>query len=67
MNASRTTNSVGQEYLFSFRVYVQADGSLVVIMGNQRLTMTPDEVHLFLCGTIEHAKVFTTLHQQNGH
>ena len=37
MRSNRTNNSKGQEYLVMFKVYVQADGSTVVVIGNQRL------------------------------
>ena len=33
-------------------------------MGNQRLELTPDRVHALLCGSLEYARVFATLHQQ---
>lgn len=64
MKTSRTNNSKGQEYLVMFRVYVQADGSMVVVIGNQRLAVTADEVHALLCGTIDYANVFAALHSQ---
>jgi hypothetical protein len=64
MKTSRTNNSQGQEYLVMFRVYVQADGSMVVAIGNQRLEVTKDEVHALLCGTLDYAKVFASLHNQ---
>lgn len=64
MKTRRTNNSKGQEYMVMFRVYVQADGSMVVVIGNQRLEVTADEVHALLCGTIEYSKVFTALHSQ---
>jgi hypothetical protein len=64
MKSSRTNNSQGQEYLVMFRVYVQADGSMVVVIGNQRLEVTADEVHALLCGTLDYARVFTALHSQ---
>lgn len=64
MNTSRTNRSDTQEYVIAFRVYVQADGSMVVTMGNQRLEVTPDEVHALLCGTLDYARVFATLNDQ---
>ena len=64
MKTSRTNNSEGQEYLVMFRVYVQANGSMVVVIGNQRLEVTADEVHMLLCGTIDYASVFSKLHEQ---
>jgi hypothetical protein len=64
MKTSRTNNSKGQEYLVMFRVYVQADGSMVVVIGNQRMEVTADEVHALLCGAIDYAKVFSKLHEQ---
>jgi hypothetical protein len=64
MKTGRTNNGNGQEYLVMFRVYVQADGSMVVVIGNQRLEVTADEVHMLLCGTIDYANVFSKLHEQ---
>lgn len=64
MKTSRTNNSKGQDYLVMFRVYVQADGSMVVVIGNQRLEVTADEVHMLLCGTLDFARVYTALQGQ---
>lgn len=64
MKSSRTNNSQGQEYLVMFRVYVQADGCMIVVIGNQRLEVSADEVHALLCGTIDYATVFSKLHHQ---
>jgi len=58
------TNGNGQEYLVMFKVYVQADGAMVVIFGNQRLEVTTDEVHALLCGTLDYARVFTALNEK---
>jgi hypothetical protein len=35
-----------------------------VVIGNQRLEVSADEVHALLCGTIDYAKVFAALHNQ---
>lgn len=64
MKTSRTNNGNGQEYLVMFRVYVQAEGSMVVVIGNQRMEVTADEVHMLLCGTIDYANVFSRLYEQ---
>ena len=48
-----------------FRVYVQADGSMVVVIGNQRLEVTADEVHALLCGTLDFARVYYSVAQSD--
>ncbi len=63
MNSSRI-NRNGEQYVVAFRVFVQPDGSMVVVMGNQRLEVTADGVHALLCGTLEYARVFASLHKQ---
>lgn len=57
------TNGNGQEYLVMFKVYIQADGSMIVVYGNQRLEVTADEVHRLVCGTLEYARIFTALNE----
>lgn len=64
MRSNRTNNSKGQEYLVMFKVYVQADGSTVVVIGNQRLEVSADEVHALLLGTLQYADVFKALHSE---
>ena len=64
MRANRTSRSDSQAYVIAFRVYVQADGSMIVVFGNQRLDVTADEAHALLCGTLEYARVFAALHNQ---
>ena len=51
-------------YLITLKLYVQPDGSLLVMMGNASMEVTQDEVHALLCGTLEFANVFSKLHQQ---
>lgn len=62
MKTGRINKGVGQEYIVMYKVYVQADGSMVVVIGNQRLEVSGDEVHALLCGSLEYAKVFAALH-----
>jgi hypothetical protein len=64
MKSTRTSRSETLEYLIAFRVFVQADGSLVIVYGNQRLEVTADEVHALLLGTMSYAKVFATLNEK---
>ena len=64
MKTTRTSRSDAVEFVIAFRVFVQADGGLVVVYGNQRLEVTADEVHALLCGTLDYARVFTTLNEQ---
>ena len=64
MKTTRTSRSDAVEYVIAFRVFVQADGSMVVVYGNQRLQVTADEVHLLLSGTLDYAKVFSRLNEQ---
>jgi hypothetical protein len=46
------------------KLYVQPDGGLLVTMGNQRLEVTPDELHALVCGTLDYATVFSKLNEQ---
>lgn len=48
-------------YLVTFKVYVQTDGSLLVVMGNATMEVTADELHALLCGVLDYATVFTSL------
>ncbi len=61
MNSSRTNNGAGPEYLVCFKMYVQPDGSVLVVMGNTRLMLSKDEVHALLDGVLEYASVFEAL------
>jgi hypothetical protein len=47
-----------------FRVYVQADGTMCVVMGNQRLEASADELCALIFGTLDYAKVFSKLNGQ---
>ena len=64
MKTTRTSRSDTQEYVIAFRTYVQADGGLVVAFGNQRLELSPDEIHALLLGTLDYAKVFSKLNDK---
>jgi hypothetical protein len=46
------------------KLYVQPNGGLLVTMGNQRVEVTPDEVHALVCGTLDYATVFRKLNEQ---
>jgi hypothetical protein len=64
MNQSRTKNSVSLEYLVCFRVYVQASGGVLVVMGNQRLVLSADEIRALLDGVLDYAQVFAALNRE---
>src|SRR6516162_10094063 len=51
-------------YLIMLKLYVQPDGGLLVTMGNQRMSVSPDEVHALICGTLDYATVFRKLNDQ---
>lgn len=62
MNAIETATRLRTpHYLTMFKVYVQTDGSLLVVMGNATVEVTADELHALLCGVLDYATVFTTL------
>jgi hypothetical protein len=44
MNATKTNNGNSQDYLMSIRLMVCPNGSAVAIIGNQRLTLSSQEV-----------------------
>lgn len=44
MNAVKTNNGNGQDYIMSIRLMVCPNGSTVAIIGNQRLTLSTQEV-----------------------
>ena len=68
MNTSRTNNGASPEYLVCFKMYVQADGGVLVVMGNQRLMLSADEVRALLDGVLDYAQVFAGLNREGaGH
>lgn len=64
MKTTRTSRSDAVEFVIAFRVFVQADGGLVVVYGNQKLEVTADEVHRLVCGTLDYARVFASLNEK---
>ena len=64
MNTSRTNNGASPEYLVCFKMYVQADGGVLVVMGNQRLMLSADEVRALLDGVLDYAQVFAALNRE---
>jgi hypothetical protein len=64
MNIEDMRLAVSPHYLLMIKLYVCPDGSLLVSMGNKRLSVSPDEVHALIMGTIDYARVFSQLHDQ---
>jgi hypothetical protein len=64
MKTNRIDSRCGQEYVVAFRVYVQANGGICVVMSNQKMEVTPDEIHALLCGALDFARVFGALSEQ---
>jgi hypothetical protein len=64
MRTTRISRSDSAEFVVAFKVFVQPNGSMVVIMGNQKLEITQDGIHALLCGTLDYARVFATLHRE---
>jgi hypothetical protein len=64
MNTTRTNGGASPEYLVCFRIYVQASGGVLVVMGNQRLMLSADEVRALLEGVLDYAQVFAALNRE---
>jgi hypothetical protein len=53
-------------YVLAVKLYLQADGTLLLISGNVRMEVTPDELHFIVCGLMDLSSVFKALHEQAG-
>ncbi|HEY6285091.1 MAG TPA: hypothetical protein VIX20_05470 [Ktedonobacteraceae bacterium] len=56
--------AVQPHYLLMLKLYVQPDGSLVIRMGNATMSVSHDEVHALLLGTLDFASVCKRIHDQ---
>lgn len=54
--------AVAKQYMLMIKLYVKPDGGILVTMGNQTFELTGDEVHALLCGMLDMAKVFASMH-----
>ena len=48
-------------YVLAVKVYLQSDGTLLVVSGNVRMEVSQDELHALVCGIMDLSSVFTRL------
>ncbi len=52
-------------YVVTLKLFIQANGSILIIQGNMRLEVNPDELLSMLDGVIELAKVYGAISESN--
>ncbi len=58
------TNGKSQEYMVSFKVQKQPDGSALIIAGNTRLVLTASQVEALLDGRLRVGSTLASLHRE---